>query len=235
MTRGAYLLNLERVPYLEAWDLQRSLAAAVSQGAIPDTVHAPRASAGDHARAAHRGGRAPRSGGSRGRDRRDRPRRQVDVPRARPARLLPDLRPDAARPGRQALLPRPRGGADPHARGRRGRGDADRRPDRDLGRERADAEKDRVDRRPHHEVGDDARLRAERRPRHGALHRVDHRVRPRGRVVHDDRGGARRVRSRSTKSARTPRPRSRRSSTSPSRSCRPTKARASGRSRSTSS
>jgi len=26
------------VPYLEAWDLQRSLAAAVSQGAIPDTV-----------------------------------------------------------------------------------------------------------------------------------------------------------------------------------------------------
>jgi lipoyl(octanoyl) transferase len=38
VTRGAYLLNLERVPYLEAWDLQRSLAAAVSQGAIPDTV-----------------------------------------------------------------------------------------------------------------------------------------------------------------------------------------------------
>ncbi len=32
------MLNLERVPYLEAWDLQRSLAAAVSQGAIPDTV-----------------------------------------------------------------------------------------------------------------------------------------------------------------------------------------------------
>jgi lipoyl(octanoyl) transferase len=38
VTRGAYLMNLERVPYLEAWDLQRSLAAAVSQGAIPDTV-----------------------------------------------------------------------------------------------------------------------------------------------------------------------------------------------------
>jgi lipoyl(octanoyl) transferase len=33
-----YLLNLGRTPYLEAWDLQRSLAAAVSQGAIPDTV-----------------------------------------------------------------------------------------------------------------------------------------------------------------------------------------------------
>ena len=34
----AYLLNLGEVPYREAWDLQRSLAGAVSQGAIPDTV-----------------------------------------------------------------------------------------------------------------------------------------------------------------------------------------------------
>jgi lipoyl(octanoyl) transferase len=34
----AYLLNLGLTPYMEAWDLQRSLAAAVSQGAIPDTV-----------------------------------------------------------------------------------------------------------------------------------------------------------------------------------------------------
>jgi len=38
MTRGAYVLELGRVPYREAWDLQRSLAGAVSQGAIPDTV-----------------------------------------------------------------------------------------------------------------------------------------------------------------------------------------------------
>ena len=38
MTRGAYIYNLGRVPYGEAWELQRSLAAAVSQGAIPDTV-----------------------------------------------------------------------------------------------------------------------------------------------------------------------------------------------------
>jgi lipoyl(octanoyl) transferase len=38
MTRGAYLLSLGQVSYREAWDLQRSLAAAVSQGAIPDTV-----------------------------------------------------------------------------------------------------------------------------------------------------------------------------------------------------
>jgi lipoyl(octanoyl) transferase len=38
MTGPAYLLNLGEVPYLEAWDLQRSLAGAVSQDAIPDTV-----------------------------------------------------------------------------------------------------------------------------------------------------------------------------------------------------
>jgi len=38
MTRGAYLFELGLVPYREAWDLQRSLAGAVSQGAIPDTV-----------------------------------------------------------------------------------------------------------------------------------------------------------------------------------------------------
>jgi lipoyl(octanoyl) transferase len=38
MSRGAYLLNLGLTPYEEAWSLQRSLAAAVSQGAIPDTV-----------------------------------------------------------------------------------------------------------------------------------------------------------------------------------------------------
>jgi lipoyl(octanoyl) transferase len=38
MSRGAYLVELGLVPYQEAWDLQRSLAGAVSQGAIPDTV-----------------------------------------------------------------------------------------------------------------------------------------------------------------------------------------------------
>jgi lipoyl(octanoyl) transferase len=36
--RGAYILDLGLVPYQEAWDVQRSLAGAVSQGAIPDTV-----------------------------------------------------------------------------------------------------------------------------------------------------------------------------------------------------
>jgi lipoyl(octanoyl) transferase len=38
MSEGAYLMNLGVTPYLEAWDLQRSLAAAVSQGAMPETV-----------------------------------------------------------------------------------------------------------------------------------------------------------------------------------------------------
>ncbi len=39
MSRGAYLLELkEPVAYAVAWELQRSLAGAVSQGAIPDTV-----------------------------------------------------------------------------------------------------------------------------------------------------------------------------------------------------
>jgi lipoyl(octanoyl) transferase len=38
MTRGAYLLTLGLVPYGQAFELQRSLAGAVSQGAIPATV-----------------------------------------------------------------------------------------------------------------------------------------------------------------------------------------------------
>jgi lipoyl(octanoyl) transferase len=36
--KGAYVMQLGLVPYEEAWELQRSLAAAVSQGAIPDTI-----------------------------------------------------------------------------------------------------------------------------------------------------------------------------------------------------
>jgi len=36
--RGAYLMNLGLVPYREAWELQRAVAGAVSQGAVPDTV-----------------------------------------------------------------------------------------------------------------------------------------------------------------------------------------------------
>ena len=36
--RPAHLLNLGLVPYLEAWELQRSLARQVLEGAVPDTV-----------------------------------------------------------------------------------------------------------------------------------------------------------------------------------------------------
>jgi lipoyl(octanoyl) transferase len=36
--KGAYVMNLGLVPYREGWELQRALAGAVSQGAIPDTI-----------------------------------------------------------------------------------------------------------------------------------------------------------------------------------------------------
>jgi len=35
---GAHVMELGLVPYREAWELQRSVAEAVSQGAIPDTI-----------------------------------------------------------------------------------------------------------------------------------------------------------------------------------------------------
>jgi lipoyl(octanoyl) transferase len=38
MARPGHLLNLGTVPYLEAWDLQRSISAAVLRGEAPDTV-----------------------------------------------------------------------------------------------------------------------------------------------------------------------------------------------------
>ena len=38
MSDGAYVMNLGLTPYEEAWDLQRSLAAAVGQGAMPETI-----------------------------------------------------------------------------------------------------------------------------------------------------------------------------------------------------
>lgn len=57
MARGAYLLSLRLVPYGEAFDLQRALAGAVSQGAIPDTVifleHPPVVTVGRRTEAEH--------------------------------------------------------------------------------------------------------------------------------------------------------------------------------------
>ena len=95
--------------------MQRRLADAVSRGALPDTVllleHPPVITLGRRTEPGElhvpegaeveivetdRGGKSTYHGPG-------------------PARLLPDLRPDAARAGREALLPRPRGGADPHA------------------------------------------------------------------------------------------------------------------------
>jgi len=38
VSRPAYVMELRTVEYRAAWDLQRALAAAVGQGAIPDTV-----------------------------------------------------------------------------------------------------------------------------------------------------------------------------------------------------
>src|SRR5688500_8481172 len=35
---SGYVLNLGLVPYGEAWELQRSLAGAVAEGALPDTI-----------------------------------------------------------------------------------------------------------------------------------------------------------------------------------------------------
>ena len=76
MAQGAYAMQLGETPYLEAWELQRSLAAAVSQGAIPDTVlfleHPPVITLGRRTEEA-----SCTSRGRRGRDRRDRPRRQA--------------------------------------------------------------------------------------------------------------------------------------------------------------
>ena len=38
MAAPGHLINLERVPYLEAWDLQRAVASAVGEGERPDTI-----------------------------------------------------------------------------------------------------------------------------------------------------------------------------------------------------
>jgi lipoyl(octanoyl) transferase len=38
MARPGHLLNLGSVPYREAWDLQRSISAALLRGEVPDTV-----------------------------------------------------------------------------------------------------------------------------------------------------------------------------------------------------
>ena len=78
---GAHVLNLGLVPYEEAWDLQRTIAAARRRGRAAGHDPAARAPAHRHHRPPHRGVGAAHPGGRRGRRRRDRPRRQVDLPR----------------------------------------------------------------------------------------------------------------------------------------------------------
>ena len=105
-----------------------------------------------------------------------------------------------------------------NAGGPRDRGRADRGPDRRLAL--LASEKGLLDRRPRVAVGDDARVRAQRRPRSGAVHRLDHGLWPRGRRVHDDGARARAVRSPWTTSGRLRWRRSAKSSISSSRSSR---------------
>ena len=165
---GAYLLDAGLLAYREALELQQSLAAAVSQRAIPETVvlleHPPVVTTGRRTDC----GRAAPSGGNRRRRGRDQPWRQVDVPRPRPARLLPDPRPQPSRQGPEALRPRARDGDHRHRRAVRPRGGDDRGPHGRLAR--ATAPEARVDRGPRLAVGDDPRLRAERRSRYRPFH-----------------------------------------------------------------
>ena len=186
---GAYVIHLGETPYLEAWELQRELAAAVSQGTRPDTVvfleHPPVVtSAGGRTTASctsrtgaevevvetDRGGKSTFHG----------PGQLVCYPILDLNRHGRDVR-RYCRDLEEALI-RTLGGV-------RDRGDADRGPDGRLAPPATP--EDRVDRRPHLPLGDDARLRTQRRPRPGPVHGVDHRLRARGRGVHDDGARAR--------------------------------------------
>ena len=194
MSRGAYLLQPRARPYAEAFDLQRSLAGAVSQGAIPETVifleHPPVVTLGRRTETdqelhipedgtveiveTDRGGKSTFHG----------PGQLVCYP-------ILDLKHHGKR--REALRARPRGGAHPHARDLRLEGvryegltGVWMPPGGGTG-----AAQDRLHRRARVAMGHDPRLRAERRPRPGAVHGVDHRLRARGRRVHDDGARAR--------------------------------------------
>ena len=167
---GAYLLDAGLVPYREALELQRSLAAAVSQRAIPETVvlleHPPVVTTGRRTGEA----RAPPPGRT-STSRSSRRTAAASRPSTRPGQLVcyPIL--DLNRHGKdlkryvrdleQAIIATvaPFGLEATPIEGLTG-----------VWLEPAAAQ-DRLDRRPRLALGDDARLRAQRRPRPGAVHR----------------------------------------------------------------
>ena len=195
----ASLLDLGIVPYREALDRQRSLAAAVAEGEIPDTVvlveHPPVITTGrrtDEATELHipegaavelvetdRGGKSTYHA----------PGQLVCYPILDLHRHGKDVR-RYVRDLEQAILQTLASFelARDHDRGPDGRLAA-------AGRSPGAAE-DRVDRSPRVAMGDDARLRPQRRSRPGPVHRVDHSLRARRRGLHLDGPRARAARCR---------------------------------------
>jgi lipoyl(octanoyl) transferase len=176
------------VPYEEAWELQRSLAGAVSQGAIPDTIvlleHPPVITLGRRAEEEElhvpegaeveivetdRGGKSTYHGPGQlvcypildlQRHGQDVKRYCRDLEEAL-IRTLAPLGVEATRiEGLTGIWTQPSG--DPGA------------PPRKIA-----------------SIGIHARVRAERRPRSRSVHGVDHRLRARGRLLHDHRARAR--------------------------------------------
>ena len=191
---GAYLMQLGLVPYGEALALQRSLAAAVSQRAIPETVILL-----EHPPVITTGRRTDEDG-------------ELHVPEGAEVEIAEtDRGGKSTFHGPGQLVCYPILNLDNHGRDVKRyvreleealirtlaafglTGHADRRPDRrlDAGLGAA-APQDRLDRCPRLALGDDARVRAQRRSRPCPVHRVDHRLRDRGRAVHDHAARARR-------------------------------------------
>ena len=211
LTRGAYLFNLGTVDYREAWSLQRSLAAAVIAGGDPGRRDDPRASADDHdsGAAPRRASCTCRTGAAvevietdrGGKSTYHAPGQLVCYPILDLNRYGKDVK-KYCRDLEEALIRT-------IALVRR-HGNADRGTDRRLAR--VAAAEDREHRHPPDEVGLDARLRAERRPRPCAVHRLDHGLRPRRLPVHLARPRARPARHGRRRTARSHRRRSPRSS-----------------------
>ena len=182
-------MNLGLVPYGEAWELQRSLAGAVSQGAIPDTIllleHPPTITTGRRTEEGElhipagaeveivetdRGGKSTFHG----------PGQLVCYPIFDLKRHGQDVKRYCRDLEEALILTLAKLGLEGERIDGAHRGLAD-----------AAAAKDRLDRDSHRQVGDDPWRRAQRRPRSGPVHPVDHGLRARGRSLHHGRAGAR--------------------------------------------